>query len=167
QPPPLDDGPGERPRAFRALVELLAALGPAVMVLEDLHWADRQTVDFLGYLFGALPPRLSVVLTFRGEEAPAAVRTVTARPPKSVRVATVDLDLFDMERTRRLAAAILGTDRVPTPFAAELHRRSSGLPFAVEELLALLVGGGDRPPDLTTGALARLQVPSGVRALTM
>jgi len=167
QPPPLDDGPGERHRVFRALAELLAALGPAVMVLEDLHWADRQTVDFLDYLFGALPPRLSVVLTFRGEEVPATVRTVTARPPTPVRVATVDLDLFDMEQTRRLAAAILGTDRVPTPFAAELHRRSSGLPFAVEELLALLVGGGDRPPDLTTGALSRLHVPAGVRALTM
>ncbi|HEY8452365.1 MAG: LuxR C-terminal-related transcriptional regulator [Micromonosporaceae bacterium] len=167
EPPPLDDGPGERHRVFRALVELLAALGPAVMVLEDLHWADPQTVDFLDYLLGALPPRLSVVLTFRGEEAPATLRTMTARPPTSVRVAAVDLDLFDVERTRRLAAAILGTDRVPLPFAAELHRRSSGLPFAVEELLALLVGGGDRPPDLTTRALSRLQVPPGVRALTM
>src|SRR5690606_29382167 len=31
----------------------------------------------------------------------------------------------------------------------------------------LLVGGGDRPPDLTTGALSRLHVPAGVRALTM
>src|SRR5690606_9747631 len=50
EPPPLDDGPGERHRVFRALVALLAALGPAVMVLEDLHWADPQTVDFLDYL---------------------------------------------------------------------------------------------------------------------
>jgi predicted ATPase len=42
-PPPLDDRAAERHRVFRGLAEVLSALGPAILVIEDLHWADGQT----------------------------------------------------------------------------------------------------------------------------
>ncbi|MET8990700.1 AAA family ATPase, partial [Nonomuraea wenchangensis] len=73
-PPPLDDRAAERHRVFRGLAEVLTALGPAVLVVEDLHWADGQTVEFLTYLMSVLPGTppgtLRVVLTYREEEAP-------------------------------------------------------------------------------------------------
>ncbi|MGW4802356.1 AAA family ATPase, partial [Nonomuraea sp. NPDC004297] len=77
---PLDDRAAERHRLFRGLAEMLRALGPVVLVVEDLHWADEQTVEFLAYVLAAPPPGLSVVLTYRGEEAGTVVREVTGRP---------------------------------------------------------------------------------------
>lgn len=49
-PEPPEERAAERHRVFRALSELLGSLGEAVLVLEDLHWADEQTLAFLGYL---------------------------------------------------------------------------------------------------------------------
>jgi predicted ATPase len=64
-PEPLDDRAAEQHRVFRGLVEVFTALGPGVLVLEDLHFADPKTVDFLAYLLAEPPPRLALVLTFR------------------------------------------------------------------------------------------------------
>jgi predicted ATPase len=72
-PPPqqLGDRRAERHRLFRALRELLGALGPSVLVLEDLHWADDQTLEFVRFLCPQLPPELLLVCTYRGEDMPA------------------------------------------------------------------------------------------------
>ena len=47
---PLDDAKAARHRLFRALDELLRALGVDVLVLEDAHWADEVTLEFLLFL---------------------------------------------------------------------------------------------------------------------
>src|SRR5690606_39768102 len=58
-PEPVGDRRAERHRVFRALVETLRTAGPTVLVLEDLHWADDHTPDFLAYLLADPPPELS------------------------------------------------------------------------------------------------------------
>ncbi|MBN1173539.1 MAG: hypothetical protein JXA67_15315 [Micromonosporaceae bacterium] len=142
--PPIDDRLAERHRVFRALVEVLGSVEALVLVLEDLHWADEQTIDFVRYLLSDPPERLSLVVTFRGEEkAAATVRALTARLPASVTRNHQVLALLDEQETGALASAILGTDRVSAGFAGYLHRWTSGLPFAVEEVLALLRGRGE------------------------
>lgn len=171
-PEPLDDRAAERHRIFRGLTELLTAVGsvdakaPVVLVLEDLHWADEQTGEFISYLLGDPPKGLSVVVTFRGEEVDAGVRSVTAKLPSSVRQAHVVLAPLDAEQTGTLAASILGAERVSGDFAAHLCGTASGVPFAIEELLALLRARGSLVH--TSGGWARkaldeLDVPSGVR----
>jgi hypothetical protein len=137
-PVSLDDGVAQRHRVFRGLAEVLAAVSPSVLVLEDLHWMDEQTGDFLTYLLGGVPAGLSVVLTYRGEEAGAALRALTARPPAGTALAHVSLAPLDEAGTGGLAAAILGLEQVSDEFARYLWERTSGLPFAVEEVLALV-----------------------------
>ncbi|WP_433348626.1 helix-turn-helix transcriptional regulator [Microtetraspora malaysiensis] len=166
-PPPLENRAAERHRLFRGLVEVLAALCPTVLVVEDLHWADEQTVEFLGYLLGTPQPGLSVVLTYRGDEAAAPVRALTARPPDSVRHEHLALAPLDTAQTRALAAAILGADEVTEEFAEHLRARASGLPLAVQELLALLRTRGALikwEGGWARRALDALDVPVGVRA---
>jgi DNA-binding CsgD family transcriptional regulator len=165
-PEPLEERLAERHRVFRALVEILGSLGAAVLVLEDLHWADEQTIDFIGYLLGDMPAKLAVVLTFRSEEAQPRVRALAARVPDSIDRAHLALRPLDANKTGALAAAILGTDRVSSEFAGYLHERTSGLPFAIEELLALLRSRGTLVPR--GGGWARreldaLDVPTGIR----
>ncbi|MEV0810140.1 AAA family ATPase [Micromonospora sp. NPDC050200] len=132
-PDPLNDRIGERHRVFRGLAELLGSLGRVVLVLEDMHWADEQTIEFLGYLLSDPLAGLCVVLTFRGEEVDPGIRALTARLPASVARVQVELPPFDTAATSALAAAVLGADRVSEDFAAYLRERTSGLPFAIQQ----------------------------------
>ncbi|MEV0589898.1 helix-turn-helix transcriptional regulator [Nonomuraea cavernae] len=164
---PLDDRAAERHRLFRGLIEVLGALGPVVLVVEDLHWADEQTVEFLAYALAVLPARTSVVLTYRGEEAGALVREATGRPADAVLHEYILLRPLDVGQTGELAAAILGEAGVTADFGAHLHELSSGLPLAVQELMALLRQRGAlirlRSGRWARKAVAELDVPPGVR----
>ncbi len=71
QPAAIGDPRAERHRIFRALRDLLAALGPAVCVLEDLHWADESTLELLTFLLTDPPEELSLVVTVRSEDLPS------------------------------------------------------------------------------------------------
>ena len=69
------DGESERYLLFGAVVDLVArvsALAPVVLVLDDLHWADRQTVQLLRHVVSAEAPlRLFVIGTFRESDVGA------------------------------------------------------------------------------------------------
>ena len=66
------DAESERYLLFGAVVDLLArvsALAPVVLVLDDLHWADRPTVQLLRHVVSAdAPLRLFVIGTFRDSD---------------------------------------------------------------------------------------------------
>jgi DNA-binding NarL/FixJ family response regulator len=170
-PEPLDDRLAERHRVFRGLAELLGALGPSVLVLEDLHWADEQTADFVNYLLADPLPELVVVLTFRGEQASPTVRALDARLPDRLTRARLLLDPLNVADTGALMAGILGTDQISDEFASYVWQRTGGLPFAVEEVLALVraLGVLVPGPDGTWSrrALAELGVPAAIRDSTL
>jgi len=122
------------------VLAMLEARGPAVLVLEDLHWADADTLDLVTYLVGALGGLpLLLVVTARSEvPALAALRSAT-------RLALRPLDTAGVAA---LAAACRGGRPLGEDELAELVARSDGLPLLVEELLR---GGGTAagvPPTL-------------------
>ncbi|WP_158602826.1 helix-turn-helix transcriptional regulator [Jiangella rhizosphaerae] len=165
QPEPLASALAERHRVFRALVALLAVLDPLTVVLEDLHWADEMTIDLLRFVLGDLPPGLSLVLTMRAEEAGADIRALTSRLPANRR-AHVVLEPLDETQTGDLAASLLASERVTDDFAAELRERTGGLPFAIEEVTALLRdrgAGSAQGRTWTRQELDDLAVPVAVR----
>lgn len=165
-PPPLDDRAAERHRVFRGLRELLGWLGPVVLVIEDLHWADEQTGEFLSYLLAEPPPELGLVVTFRFEDLSPGLAALAAGRPTAVRRIEVALGPLDVPQTGALAAAIVGAERVSEEFATYLCERTSGIPFAVEELLALLRVRGSlvrRGGGWARRALDELDVPATIR----
>lgn len=133
-PPPLDDPRLARHRLVRAAAELLAALGPAILVVEDLQWADTGTLELLRMLGERRPDGLSVVVTGH-----APVRL--PGPEASLRVRPAPLSV---EGTGRLAASVLGVppETVPRRLAEALYERGGGVPFAVCEDVRLLRGRG-------------------------
>ncbi|WP_036969234.1 AAA family ATPase, partial [Promicromonospora kroppenstedtii] len=78
-PPELADQRAARHRVFRATAELLDRMGPAVLVLEDVHWAESSTFDFLTFLAAHQPAGLCIVLTLRSGGSPLPVRESFAR----------------------------------------------------------------------------------------
>lgn len=141
QPPPAGDPGIERHRLFRGFRELLAALGPTVLAVEDVHWVDQGTADLLRFLAEDPPPGLSLVLTVRPEDARAAAETAVAGQLR------LPLAPLPVDEVRALAAQILGSDDLGAGFAARLHGRTGGLPFAVEELLRQLPAGAGPAVD--------------------
>ncbi len=156
QPDPVGDGRAERHRIFRALSELMGAFGPAVCVLEDLHWADEGTLEFLEFLLSQPPGHLGLVLTYRGEDPRRSSRLLGFTGlRKDMLTATVELCPLGVEDVRSLTCAILGTDSVSDECASRLYDRTAGIPFALEEVLRLLQDRGALNSD-------RWQTPPGL-----
>ncbi|MGQ0840672.1 ATP-binding protein [Actinokineospora sp.] len=137
--PPTGDPRADRHRLFRALRELLSALGPVLLVIEDLHWADDGSRQLLRFLMGDPPANLTIVVTYRREDTPGGIPLGTAyRPPTGITSMLVELGPLDVDEVRALTAAILDEDAVSAEFAAKLHERTAGIPFVVEETLRAL-----------------------------
>ena len=130
----------ERHRIFRAFREALVALGPTVVVLEDLHWIDPETVELIEFLVTDPPPSLALILTYRREEleAGAPVLALAARVCSDICRQTVALSALDREQVHDLARAILAPGEVSPPLAESLYAWTAGIPFTLEEIIWLL-----------------------------
>ncbi|MFD9903129.1 ATP-binding protein [Streptomyces sp. NPDC059063] len=161
-PEPLDDPPARRHRLFRAVRALLGALGPAVLVVEDLHWADDGTRDLVRFLVDDPPDALSVVLSYRREELPHAGLPLgrAHRHPPGTTVAVIPLRPLDVSAVRAMYAALTGAPETSAALAAELHRRTAGIPFVVEEVVRALPTNVRRTPPAGREALDLMAVPT-------
>jgi tetratricopeptide (TPR) repeat protein len=134
-----------RNRAFHAAAQIFRRLGaskdwPVVLQLEDLHWADEGSLDFLDYLAQVNQDvRMLVVATTRP--------TLFERRPdwgeSAAHHQRIDLAPMDPRASRELALEML--QRLPEvpPSLRELVTRSSeGNPFYMEELIKMLVSEG-------------------------
>lgn len=133
------DAHGVRFQLVGAVRAVLEALGPAVLVVEDLHWVDEATRDLLLLLARDLPNRLGLVLTYRREDLPAgaAVLGTPYRRPVGTGGAEIRLDPLTRADVDVLAASALGGRATPE-LGRALFRRSGGLPLVVEEDLLTL-----------------------------
>jgi DNA-binding CsgD family transcriptional regulator len=134
-----------------------------VLRLEDIHWADPETLAIVHYLADNLAGKPVLCLaTLRDSEPSAgleAMRAIHARRAATV-IAVPRLTASEVEQ---LAACCLETDEVPAALAKRLLRDCDGLPFAVEEILAAAVSSGEivRGPD---GWVVDENVTTGVPA---
>lgn len=143
--PPVTEPSGsaaiERHRLFRAIHDLLGALGPNVLVLEDLHWADLDTVELLRFLLARPLANVSLLLTFRREELEpsAPVLAFAARVPREVRREVISLSPLVREEVHDLARAMLAGEEVSEQLVRDLHAWTGGSPLAVQEVLHRLI----------------------------
>ncbi len=139
-PEPLEDAKAERHRLFSALVQLLGELSISLLVVEDLHWADESTLEFLLLLSSQHRGGISLLLTYRPDDVPAdsLLRRLTSRLPAGAMRHRVALTPFDVTRTSALMSAMLNDEPVTDEFANYLQDRTEGLPLAVEESVRLL-----------------------------
>ena len=128
--------------AFEWLTRLAAAPGrPLLLVLEDLHWADEASLDFLEQLPRRLATLPVLVLAF-------ARPSLLVRRPSWVQAAEgrherIDLAPLGDEHNEALARELLKRmDPPPTELLSLLTGRAEGNPFYMEELLLMFVDSG-------------------------
>jgi tetratricopeptide (TPR) repeat protein len=163
--PELSTTPGpwsEQGRLFELFLGLLERLGeerPTVLVVEDLHWADRSTRDLLAFLVRNLRHGcLLLVLTYRSDELHRRhpLRPFLAELDRGRRVERLELARFGRAEVAAQLAGIQGAP-VPAELAERIHARSGGNAFFVEELAAAC-DDGELPPSLRDTLLARIEL---------
>ena len=123
--------------AVLRLLRVLDRGSGCLLVLEDLHWADADTLAVVEYLADNLAPEpAALVVTLRGEQGDALVLAHALRARHVATVVAVE-PLGD-DLVSDMVAACLGGPP-PTDVEALLRTHADGLPFLVEELLAALV----------------------------
>lgn len=152
------DRRGEAFRTFLRLLERPAR--PAVVIFEDVHWADEATLDllrFLGRRIGGTHALL--IATYRDDEVGPKhpLRAVAGDLATSQHVQRLQLPPLSAEAVARLAAGT-GLD------ATDLHRKTGGNPFFVTEVLA--AGTTGVPATVRDAVLARVaRLPLAARSV--
>jgi class 3 adenylate cyclase/tetratricopeptide (TPR) repeat protein len=134
-----DDRRAEAFGAWRRFLEALADQGPAVVVIEDLHWADELLLDFLDHLVDwADQVPLLIVATARPELLSRRPGWAGGKPNSAI----VSLSPLSEEDTARLLAGLLGQAVLQVEVQAALLARASGNPLYAEEYVRMLVDRG-------------------------
>lgn len=127
------------------VLRLLRALaGPhgSVLILEDMHWADPETLAIVEHLSDHLHrERVLCLLTIRSEEqseARALARALAARRS----TALLELQHLSDSDVEAMARSCLEVEALPSGLDDYLVERAEGLPFLVEELLDASAASG-------------------------
>jgi transcriptional regulator with AAA-type ATPase domain/tetratricopeptide (TPR) repeat protein len=118
-------------RGTHLLLERGAELRPHVLVLEDAHWADPATEDWISRLAEGLAARrvLLLVTTRPGHRPPFGELGFHT---------TLTLSALSDVDTARIAADLIGAERLPSELQALILDKADGNPFFVEELVRSL-----------------------------
>jgi len=145
QPVPGEESPVFLGEAVLRLLRVLAPQAGCVLVLEDLHWADHETLALLEYISDNLAAeRVLCLATLReagyeqGGEAAALASALAARGSAAV----LSLGRLDPAAMADMTRACLDAADLPGAVHAFVAGRAEGIPFLVEEILAGLVGEG-------------------------
>jgi predicted ATPase len=163
--PPLSLPPArQRQETFSVMLEWLhvrAARQPTLFVIEDLHWADASTLEFLGqFLAEGLHDRILTLLTFRPEFQtpwPALAHQTSLALNRLTRVQVSELIRNKTSRT------------VPAALVDKIFERTGGVPLFVEEFTRMAQESGmlnETSGDWDKTSLAR-EIPSSLQDLVM
>jgi predicted ATPase len=117
------------------VIQRLAADRPLMLVIEDLHWADRSTLDLVALLVRALRDvRVLLVITFRSDELHRGhpLRPLISGWERVRRVRRIELRRFTRDEVAAQLQAILG-DPPGRAMLDLLYERSEGNAFLIEE----------------------------------
>jgi DNA-binding CsgD family transcriptional regulator len=158
-------GQGALAAAICALLRDVTATTPILVSIDDLHWADAQSLRVLGALAAELPRlRLHVLCTYRNTE-PRSLDTLAPVVTELIRQAdAVQLDLCPFSAQEVAAFVHAATGTAPTPSRArELVHLTNGNPLFLSQLARSGALDAGRLAEGTRAGAAPL--PTGVREL--
>jgi class 3 adenylate cyclase/tetratricopeptide (TPR) repeat protein len=138
------DAADRRRKLFEVTFKLLAARAqrrPLLLLLEDVHWADRPSLELIDYVserVGGAP--LLLCLCFRPRE------DMELEVLSSMRCTWRILDELPSVQSAELMRVILGDVQLPSSLQGEIYDKTQGNPLYVEEIVNSLVSSGALVP---------------------
>ena len=159
-PRAIDDRQVQRLPLFSEALDVFEANGPSVLVIEDLHWADDATLDFVRFLGRRIAnTHILLLITARTDrsEGQMRVRRALGEIPAG-NVVRIDVPLLS-------ESAVLSLAATAERDGDAIYRASAGNAFFVTELLAA-EGDGALPASVRDAVLARAEKLSpGARSM--
>ncbi|MGW7052489.1 helix-turn-helix transcriptional regulator [Streptomyces sp. NPDC054887] len=133
------DARSQRFQFVQAVRTLLESLSSAVLIVEDVHWADDLTREVLLVLARDLPQSVALLLTYRRDDLPTGKPLLGApyRHPPGTSGVDIVLAPLSAQDVRKAASMVIGAQAAPE-LAHLLYERSKGLPLVLEEDLLTL-----------------------------
>ena len=150
--------------ALRAMTLQGANRRTLVLVIEDLHWIDTSTKEYLDYFIDSVGgARVMLILTHRLNFAsPFGSRSFHT---------TLNLRHLSEAETLEMARKVLGTDRFPEALIGTIRQKAEGVPLFVEEVTKTLVDLGflvrKNGAYQSAGALEDVAVPGSMQDIIM
>ncbi|MBI3958830.1 MAG: AAA family ATPase [Chloroflexi bacterium] len=145
------DPEAEKRRLFEMLAQFLIRLtqaprtAPLLLILEDLHWCDETSLDFLHLLarrVSACP--VLVLATYRREEISPHLQQLLAQLGRGRLAREVVLSPLTQSEVNALLQIIFDLSRpVRAEFLEAIYALTEGNPFFIEEVLQTLIAAGD------------------------
>ena len=170
-PRPLTAEPDEaRLRLLDALCQLTMRLArgprPLLICLDDLHWADSATLDWLSCLARHMAEQrtglcpLLILGAYRVEER-HAIAELRRRLLRLDLLSEMELSGLKPDSVLKIVRQLVDARPGITPFSRRLHRATGGNPFFLLETLRALQEAGQLSDDLS--ALQEVPLPDSVR----
>jgi len=128
----------QKQKMFEALLVWLlseAEAQPVCFVMEDLHWADPSTLDWLNFLLGHIPTsRMLLLFTFRPDFHPPW--------PPSDYIAQLTLNRLSPPQVDAMIDEVTDGKALPAEIRQQLTTQTDGVPLFVEEMTRMVLESG-------------------------
>ncbi len=161
-------------RLFAGVARLFREIGqeePVVLLFDDLQWADAGSLRLLDAFAKELGgARVFVLATYRQDagSTPATWKEVVASVGSGPVGTHLVVPRLDLPAVRQLVLLLVKSKAIPDSFVLQIHGKTRGNPFFIEEVIRSLRGQGILPGD-TDQPFARLPetlpLPDSVRRL--
>lgn len=174
EPRPAGSDPEEdRWRLLQAVSSFLhnaANVQPLLIVVEDLHWADKGTLDLLTHIVrNQSGARLLIIGTYRDVEVDRThpLSSALAELRRTAGFARVGLRGLNPDEVQRMLSA-LSSQGASWALAEAVHRQTEGNPLFIQEVVRYLVEEGLIGGEATRGRQAAdltpsMSIPEGLR----
>ncbi|WIY23628.1 adenylate/guanylate cyclase domain-containing protein [Parasedimentitalea psychrophila] len=146
--------------ALKRRVEGMTTLGPVLVVLEDAHWADPTTLEFLDLLsehIADLP--LLLLVTFRPRFTPSDTLKSSGE--------TLILEPLDPDAGIALVNNIGGEGTLPVVLARRIIEKTDGVPLFIEELTKSILDAALDDDAVMAESHDVVDIPTTLQALLM
>ena len=154
-------------RIFEALTKIVligAEVRPLILAIEDLHWIDKTSEEFINFLLDSISgTRVLIIFTFR----PDFFHTWGRRPYHN----QVSLNRLSNRETLLMASYLLGVEELGRDLEDLILEKTEGVPFFIEEFIRSLEDLEIIKREASSCYLAkntqRLAIPSTIQDVIM
>lgn len=126
---------------IRDLFEKESFIKPAVLIFEDMHWADVSSLAFLTYLFKTIPdvPILVVIVTRPSQDNEIVKTYIEWESLMRGRFSRISLGRLTSDQSMEMLEHLLPNNRIPKLLISRILDLSGGNPLFLEEIIRMLI----------------------------
>jgi predicted ATPase/class 3 adenylate cyclase len=113
---------------------------PVVIILEDLHWSDNGSLEFLKYFLGHINKEQIIIIALSRTFSQPELTEINTKASEllKVRFSEIHLSNLSNDQVDQLLGKLSNISNFPEDLRNEIVQRSTGIPLYVEEMIRML-----------------------------